>query len=51
MTLNNDGVKSREYIERVELYRVFPASYNGQIVECAWTWLDSGAVIRQSVGR
>lgn len=47
VTLNYAGVKSREYIERVELYRVFPASYNGQIVECAWTWLDSGAVMRR----
>ena len=50
--LNIGGVKSREYIESVELYRVFPAEYNGQMVECAWTWLDSGAVMlgqRQSV--
>lgn len=47
VNLNNAGVKSREHIERVELYRVFPASCNGQIVECAWTWLDSGAVMRR----
>jgi len=50
--LNIGGVKSREYIESVELYRVFPAEYNGQMVECAWTWLDSGALMlgqRQSV--
>ncbi|MEZ6035211.1 MAG: hypothetical protein R3C17_19125 [Planctomycetaceae bacterium] len=44
--LNSGGVKSREYIERMELYRVFPASCNGQMLECAWTWLDSGAVMR-----
>ena len=45
--LNNGGVKSREHIERVELYRVFPASWNDHIVECAWTWLNSGAVIQR----
>ena len=50
--LNIGGVKNREHIESVELYRVFPTEHNGQTVECAWTWLDSGAVMlgqRQSV--
>ena len=48
VTLNNAGVKSREYIERFELYRVFPASNNGQIVECVWTWLDNGSMMRRT---
>ena len=43
--LNVGGVKSREHIESVELYRVFPAEHNGQLVESAWTWIDSGAVM------
>ena len=47
-----NGTKNREHIESVELYWVFPAEHNGQTVECAWTWIDSGAVMlgqRQSV--
>jgi len=28
--LTSGGVKSREHIEAVELYRVFPATHNGQ---------------------
>ena len=45
--LNVGGVKSREHIESVELYRVFPASSNGHVVECVWTWIDCGAVMRR----
>ena len=45
--MTHNETKSREHIESVELYRVFPAEHNGQVVECAWTWIDSGAVMRR----
>ena len=45
--LTHDGTQSREHIERVELYRVFPTKHNGQIVESAWTWIDSGVTLRR----
>ena len=48
--LTHNGTQSREHIESVELYRVFPAEQNGQVVECAWTWLDSGVVMRRLPG-
>lgn len=35
-----DGKKTREHIESVELYRVFPASANGMEVTSAWHWLN-----------
>ena len=47
MILNVGGVKNREHFESVELYRVFPTEHNGQVVESAWTWIDSGAVMRR----
>ena len=46
--LTHNGTKNREHIESVELYRVFPAEHNGQLVECAWTWIDSGAVMQRT---
>lgn len=45
--VTHNGMKNREHIESVELYRVFPAEHNGQMVESAWTWIDSGAVMRR----
>ena len=44
--MTHNGTQSREHIESVELYRVFPADHNGQMVESAWVWIDSGAVMR-----
>lgn len=37
--LTSNGKKSRQYIESVELYRVFPTSDNGKIVASAHEWL------------
>ena len=37
--LTHNGEKSRQYIESVELYRVFPASFNGTMVASAHDWL------------
>ena len=44
--MTHNGTKSRAHIESVELYRVFPATDNGSVVECAWTWMDSGVVMQ-----
>jgi hypothetical protein len=38
--LSRNGQKTREHIESVELYRVFPASANGLVVTSAWHWLN-----------
>jgi hypothetical protein len=38
--LSHSGQKTREHIESVELYRVFPASANGLVVTSAWHWLN-----------
>lgn len=37
--LKTDGETSRQYIESVELYRVFPTTDNGKIVASAHEWL------------
>jgi hypothetical protein len=37
--LKHNGETSRQYIESVELYRVFPTSENGKIVASAHEWL------------
>ena len=37
--LTTKGKTSRQYIESVELYRVFPATDNGKIVKSAHDWL------------
>ena len=37
--LTTNGKTSRQYIESVELYRVFPATDNGKIVKSAYDWL------------
>jgi hypothetical protein len=34
--LSHNGQKTREHIESVELYRVFPTSANGEVVKSAW---------------
>ena len=44
--LTHNGEKSRQYIESVELYRVFPASDNGKIVVSAHDWLGPAEVSR-----
>jgi hypothetical protein len=44
--LTTNGKKSRQYIESVELYRVFPASDNGKIVVSAHDWLGPAEVSR-----
>lgn len=38
--MTHHDTKSREHIESVGLYRVFPTDYNGQVVESAREWLD-----------
>ena len=45
--LTSGGVKSREHIEAVELYRVFPATQNGQAVESARSWIENGVTMRE----
>jgi len=40
--LSCNGHKTREHIESVELYRVFPTEANGQVVTSAWHWLNPG---------
>ena len=40
--LTSDGTKNREHVEAVELYRVFPAAHNGQVVESARAWIEQG---------
>jgi hypothetical protein len=40
--LNMNGSKTREHVESVELYRVFPAIENGRVVRSAWHWLNPG---------
>lgn len=37
--LTTNGKTSRQFIESVELYRVFPAADNGKIVKSAHDWL------------
>ena len=37
--LTTNGKTSRQYIESVELYRVFPATANGTVVASAHDWL------------
>jgi hypothetical protein len=37
---SQDGKKTREHMESVELYRVFPANENGRVVTSAWHWLN-----------
>ena len=44
--LTTNGKTSRQYIESVELYRVFPASDNGKIVASAHDWLGPAEVSR-----
>ena len=44
--MNHNGTQSREHIESVELYRVFPTEYNGQVVESARAWIESGVTMR-----
>ncbi len=41
-----NGKTSRQYIESVELYRVFPASANGTVVASAHDWLGPAEVSR-----
>lgn len=38
--MTHEGETERQYIDSVELYRVFPAEHNGETVESAWAWLD-----------
>ena len=38
--LTVEGKTSRQYIESVELCRVFPASYTGTVVASAHDWLE-----------
>lgn len=38
--VTHEGNTERHFIDSVELYRVFPADYNGTVVESAWKWLD-----------
>lgn len=33
---------NREFVDSIELYRVFPASENGREVRSAWHWLNPG---------
>jgi len=40
--LNHNGVQTRQAVESVELYRVFPACGNGLCVRSAWHWLNPG---------
>jgi len=44
--LKIDGKTSRQYIESVELYRVFPAGFNGTVVPSAHDWLGRGEIQR-----
>lgn len=32
----------KKFIARIELYRVFPAEHNSEIVESAQVWIDAG---------
>ena len=41
-----NGKTSRQYIESVELYRVFPASATGTVVASAHDWLGPAEVSR-----
>lgn len=40
--LTYNGEQTRQAVELVELYRVFPASGNGLRVRSAWHWLNPG---------
>ena len=40
--LSHNDDKTRQAVESVELYRVFPASENGRQVRSAWHWLNPG---------
>jgi len=40
--MKHNGTQSREHIESVELYRVFPTDFNGQTVESARAWIGQG---------
>jgi hypothetical protein len=40
--LSKDGNKTRQSVDSVELYRVFPTTENGQQVRSAWHWLNPG---------
>ena len=42
LIMKHNGTQSREHIESVELYRVFPATQNGQTVESARSWIETG---------
>lgn len=33
---------NREFVDSIELYRVFPANDNGREVRSAWHWLNPG---------
>lgn len=33
---------NREFVDSIELYRVFPANENGREVRSAWHWLNPG---------
>jgi hypothetical protein len=40
--LKKNGDRTRQAVESVERYRVFPASENGRVVRSAWHWLNPG---------
>lgn len=33
---------NREFVDTIELYRVFPANENGRVVRSAWHWMNPG---------
>lgn len=47
--MTSNGEKSREHIESVELYRVFPTDHNGRVVESARAWIENAAMRLDSV--
>ncbi len=40
--LTHNGEQTRQAVESIELYRVFPASGNGLRVRSAWHWMNLG---------
>lgn len=42
MLTADQHIWQKKFITQIELYRVFPAERNGEVVESAWQWLNLG---------